>query len=57
MRQIEQTDGVLILDDSIAEKPYTDENDSIGWHYDHRQDRHVKGINFMNRGKDRTGRV
>jgi hypothetical protein len=28
---------VLILDDSIAEKPYTDENDIICWHYDHTQ--------------------
>ena len=26
---------VLIIDDSIAEKPYTDENDIICWHYDH----------------------
>ena len=47
MRQIEAADGVLILDDSIAEKPYTDENDIICWHYDHSQDRSVKGINFM----------
>jgi hypothetical protein len=34
-RAIEQTDGVMIVDDRIAEKPYTDENDSICWHYDH----------------------
>lgn len=47
VRQIEQADGVIILDDSIAEKPYTDENDIICWHYDHSQDRSVKGINFM----------
>jgi len=47
VRQIEQADGVLILDDSIAEKPYTDENEIICWHYDHSQDRNVKGINFM----------
>lgn len=47
VRKIEQVDGVLIIDDSIAEKPYTDENDIVCWHYDHSQDRTVKGINFM----------
>src|SRR3954467_2781713 len=47
VRQIEGADGVLILDDSIAEKPYTDENDIICWHYDHTQGRSVKGINFL----------
>jgi len=47
LRQIEALDGVLIVDDSIAEKPYTDENDIICWHYDHSKDRNVKGINFI----------
>jgi len=47
VRQIQQDDGVLIIDDSIAEKPYTDENDINCWHYDHSQDRSVKGINFV----------
>jgi hypothetical protein len=47
VRQIEGADGVLILDDSIAEKPYTDENDIICWHYDHSSGGVVKGINFM----------
>jgi hypothetical protein len=37
----------LILDDSIEEKPYTDENDIVGWHYDHSKDRMLKGINFL----------
>lgn len=46
-RQIQQADGVLIIDDSIAEKPYTDENEIVCWHYDHSQDRSVKGINFV----------
>ena len=39
--------GVLIIDDSIEEKPSTDENDIIAWHYDHATDRNVKGINFV----------
>jgi len=47
VRQVEQDDGVMIIDDSIAEKPYTDENDIICWHYDHSQERSVKGINFV----------
>jgi DDE superfamily endonuclease len=47
VRKIEREDGVVILDDSIAEKPYTDENDIICWHYDHSQQRTVKGINFV----------
>lgn len=29
VRQIECEDGVLIVDDSIAQKPFTDENDII----------------------------
>jgi hypothetical protein len=47
VRKIERKDGVLIVDDSISEKPYTDENDIVCWHYDHSQQRAVKGINFV----------
>ncbi len=47
VRQIEDEVGVVIIDDSIAEKPYTDENDIICWHYDHSQNRNVKGINLI----------
>jgi len=47
LRQVESADGVLILDDSIEEKPYTDENHLICWHWDHSNQRHVKGINFL----------
>jgi len=47
VRKIESADGVMIVDDSIAEKPYTDENDIICWHYDHSQQRTVKGLNFV----------
>ena len=39
---------MLIFDDTIQEKPYTDENDLICWHYDHSQSRTVKGINLLN---------
>lgn len=47
VRKIESTDGVIIIDDSIEEKPYTDENEIICWHYDHSKGRNVKGINFL----------
>ena len=47
VRAIQHDDGVLILDDSIAEKPSTDDNDIICWHYDHTQGRRVKGITFL----------
>jgi DDE superfamily endonuclease len=47
VRKMEREEGVMIIDDSIEEKPYTDENDIVCWHYDHSKDRHVKGINFM----------
>lgn len=47
VRQMEREDGVLIIDDSIVEKPYTDENEIICWHYDHAKGNTVKGINFM----------
>jgi hypothetical protein len=39
--------GVLIIDDSIEEKPYTDENDLGCWHYDHSKAALVKGSNFL----------
>lgn len=47
VRQVQQADGVIIIDDSIAEKPYTDENELIAWHWDSAKERAVKGINFL----------
>lgn len=47
VRQIQRSEGVLIIDDSIAEKPSSDENDIVCWHYDHAHDCMVKGINFL----------
>ncbi len=41
-------DGVIIFDDTICEKNYTDENEIICWHYDHSKGRSVKGINILN---------
>jgi DDE superfamily endonuclease len=47
VRKIESDDGVLIVDDSIVEKLFTDESPLISYHYDHSKDRVVKGINFI----------
>lgn len=47
VRTVASADGVLIIDDSIEEKPYTDENEIICWHWDHCKNRNVKGINFV----------
>ena len=44
-----QTEGAcLIFDDVIVEKPYTDENEMICWHYDHSKGTSVKGVNMLN---------
>ena len=47
VREVQSDAGVLIIDDSIEEKPYTDENDIVCWHYDHSKDQLLKGINFL----------
>ena len=45
VRKLDSSEGVLIFDDSIEEKAYSDENDIICWHYDHSLKRNVKGVN------------
>lgn len=47
VREIQSPAGILIVDDSISEKPHTDENEIIAWHYDHTSGRNIKGINFV----------
>jgi hypothetical protein len=47
VRKMQSGEGVMIIDDSIEEKPYTDENEIVCWHYDHSKARLVKGINFI----------
>jgi hypothetical protein len=48
VRQIERDDAVLIFDDTIQEKEWTDESELICWHFDHCSGRSVKGINLLN---------
>jgi hypothetical protein len=47
VREIESEEGVIIVDDTIEEKPSTDENEIVNWHYDHSQGKSVKGINII----------
>lgn len=47
VREIESEEGVLIVDDTIEEKPSTDENEIVCWHYDHSKGKSVKGINII----------
>jgi DDE superfamily endonuclease len=47
VRQIQEADAVLIFDDTIEEKAYSDESELICWYYDHTVKRNVKGINLL----------
>lgn len=52
VRQVEKTlgpqaQGSLVIDDTIIEKAYTDENGLVTVHYDHSKDRYMKGINLV----------
>ncbi len=47
VRRRQSDAGVRILDDRMEEKPYTDENDLGGWHYDPSTERLVKGSNCV----------
>jgi hypothetical protein len=47
VRQVQNANAVLVVDDSIAHKPHTDPSELIGWHYDHAMGTSVKGINFV----------
>jgi len=47
IREKESAQGVFLLDDTIEDKPYTDENEINCWHYSHAKGRVVKGINLL----------
>lgn len=57
VRTFETEEGNIIIDDSIEEKPYTDENDIIAWHWDHKENRSIKGINFLTALYEAGGQV
>lgn len=51
VRQLEDAEnGLISIDDTIKEKPYTDENELVAWHHDHSKkgnDKMVKGIQIL----------
>lgn len=47
VRAMQSETGVLIFDDTVQEKPYSDLSELVGWHYDHTQGRCVKGVNLL----------
>lgn len=47
VRSIESPYGVVIVDDSISHKPHMDENEIVGWYYDHTSGKTIKGINIV----------
>jgi hypothetical protein len=47
VRQVQNEDAVLIVDDSIQAKPHTDESELNCWHWDHTVGRSVKGLNLL----------
>ena len=47
LRRVQADDAVLILDDTVEEKPSSDESDLINWHFDHTVNRSVKGVNLL----------
>jgi len=47
LRRVQSEDAVLIIDDTVEEKPYTDESELISWHYDHTKNRTIKVINLL----------
>jgi hypothetical protein len=34
VQQVQAEEGVILIDDSISEKPYPDKNAIVCWHYD-----------------------
>jgi hypothetical protein len=48
--KLELNGATLIVDDTLIEKPYSQENDIICYHHDHCSGQSVKGINLLNGG-------
>ena len=46
VRSVQSAEGVLIFDDTIQEKTWTDESELMCWHFDHCSGRSVRGINL-----------
>jgi hypothetical protein len=47
IRQVESSEGVISVDDTIENKPCSEENELISWHFDHTVGKSVKGIKYQ----------
>jgi DDE superfamily endonuclease len=47
IREIQDENAIISIDDMIAEKPYSEESGVIAYYFDHTQGRAVKGINIV----------
>jgi 2C-methyl-D-erythritol 2,4-cyclodiphosphate synthase len=47
VKKIKDPDGVLIIDDTIIEKPYSSENSLIGYYWSSTKNKTVKGIQML----------
>lgn len=47
VRQIEKEEGLISIDDTLEEKPWSTENEFISWHFDHTKGHSIKGINII----------
>ena len=45
LQRVQSDEAVLIIDDTVEEKPYTDESELVAWHFDHASGRTL-GIGF-----------
>lgn len=48
VRSVERENGVLIFDNTIQEKAWTDESELMCWYFDHCSGHTVRGINLLN---------
>lgn len=47
VRQVQADERAIIVEDSISEKPHTDENKIICWHHDHTSGQTIKGVSII----------
>lgn len=47
VRQIEKEEGLISIDDTLEEKPWSTENEFVSWHFDHTKGQSIKGINIV----------
>jgi len=47
IRKHQQSDGVLIVDDSLLHKPHSQENGLVSTYFDHTRNEYVKAVNFL----------